>query len=274
MRAVLVAETLEVSRPQFGLRRNRMVQDLAIAAALLLSLLVATELGFRGGRRKARSGQSVDGGSLGSIQGAVLGLLALLLGFSFAGAATRFLERQDLIVQEANAIGTAYLRAELLNASPAAQLRSSLARYVEHRVRISETLRNGLSPQDAAEIQRLHDQIWQAARQGALDRPEAAMLVIPPVNDVIDLHATRLAAARKHLPFTILAVLASCSALAIGVIGYGCGLSGRRYGLMTGALAFLIASALWITLDLDHPRAGLIRLNDAPLRELKLAAPG
>lgn len=250
-----------------------MGQELAIAAGLLVLLAAATEAGFRLGRRNAAS-RETPGGTLGAIQGAVLGLLGLLLGFSFAGAASRFLERQDLIVQEANAIGTAYLRADLLDAPHAGELRSSLARYVEHRVRVSETLRHGLGESEKAEIGRMHDQIWKAASRGALDRPEAAMLVVPPVNDVIDLHSTRLAAARKHLPLPVLGLLIGCSALSIGVIGYGCGIAGHRSPVMTGSLTILIAAALWITLDLDHPRAGLLRLNDAPLRELNLNASG
>jgi hypothetical protein len=247
-----------------------MVQDFAVAAALLLLLAACTEAGFRLGRRGVTTGEPLGGATLGAIQGAVLGLLGLLLGFSFAGAAARFLERQDQIVQEANAIGTAYLRADLLNAPQRADLRRSLARYVEHRVRVSATLRSGFTEQHKAEVARFHEQIWNAASEGALAKPEVALLVIPPVNDVIDLHSTRLASTRKHLPMPVLALLIVCSALSTGVIGYGCGMVNRRSLMMTVPLAVLIAAALWVTLDLDYPRAGLIRLSDAPLEELAL----
>jgi hypothetical protein len=87
---------------------------------------------------------------------------------------------------------------------------------------------------------------------------------------VINLHTTRLAAARKHLPLPVMSLLIGCSALSIGVIGFGCGLSGQRSRMMTGALVLLITATLWITVDLDHPRAGLLQLNDAPLAELNL----
>jgi hypothetical protein len=98
----------------------------------------------------------------------------------------------------------------------------------------------------------------------------AILGVLVPVNEVIDLHSTRLAAGRKHLPRPVMGLLIVCSMLATGVIGYGCGLGGRRRAPLTVSLAILIGMALWITVDLDHPRAGLLRLSDAPLEALKL----
>jgi hypothetical protein len=115
--------------------------------------------------------------------------------------------------------------------------------------------------------------IWAAARAGVADRPAVALAVLGPVNEVIDLHTVRLAAGRKHLPLPVVGLLVACSLLAIGVIGYGNGLGGERSATLTVPLVILISSALWITIDLDHPRAGLIQLSDAPLAALKLGAP-
>jgi hypothetical protein len=97
--------------------------------------------------------------------------------------------------------------------------------------------------------------------------------VLGPVNEVIDLHSLRVAAGRKHLPPLVLGLLIGCSALAVGVIGYGCGLSGGRRAPLTFSLVTLIGLALWVTIDLDHPRTGLMQLSDAPLAELQLDAP-
>lgn len=251
-----------------------MVEDFTTAAFLLLVLAAGLELGFRVGRRSVGGGEPAGGGQLGAIQGAVLGLLGLLLGFSFGGAASRFMERQDLVLQEANAIGTAYLRADMLDEPHRSDLRTSLARYVAHRLELSATLRHGLKPEAKGEISQLHDEIWRAASQGARARPATMEVVLPPVNEVIDLHSSRMAAGRKHLPVLVMGLLILCSALAMGVIGYGCGLSGRRNLLMTGSLAILIAASLWTTIDLDRPRAGLIQTSDAPLRELQFGARG
>lgn len=241
-----------------------------LAASIIAALFIATEMGFRLGRRAVKNREAPGGGIVGAIQGATLGLLGLLLGFSFAGAAGRFMERQDLILTEANAIGTAYLRAELLDELHADALRSTLSEYVAHRIDASRTLHHGLSAEAAAAIDVFHQRMWAAARDGASARPATIMAVLPPVNDVIDLHSTRVAAGNKHLPSLVLWLLLMCSVLAVGVIGYGCGLSGRRCLPITGSLAILIAATLWTTIDLDHPRMGLIRLSDAPLRTLRL----
>jgi hypothetical protein len=245
--------------------------ELAIAAGLLLGLFAALEAGYRLGLRLASRGNAPSGGQVGAIQGAMLGLLGLLLGFSFAGAASRFIDRQDLIVREANAIGTTYLRADLLPDPFASQVRHILAEYVAHRLKASQHTATGLGPTVEAEVAAIHTRLWQAAKDGSLARPEMTKVVLDPVNEVIDLHSTRMSAGRKHLPFVVLGLLIACSLLSMGVIGYGCGLSaGGRWPWLNGSLAILIAAALWTTIDLDHPRAGLIRLSDKPLQELNL----
>jgi hypothetical protein len=252
-----------------GLRVIGVGADLFVAVALLGLLLLSLEAGFRVGRRTGRDADVHASGQVGAVQGALLGLLGLLLAFSFGAAGTRFLDRQDLIVREANAIGTASLRADLLDEPQRAELRAALKSYTGHRLAVSASLRAGLDPSVLAEVERLQARIWRAAIAGVAARPAFALAILGPVNEVIDVHALRLAAGRKHLPSLVLGVLIACSALAISVIGYGCGLGGRRRAPMTVPLAFLIAAALWITLDLDHPRAGLLQISDAPLAALE-----
>lgn len=250
-----------------------LLEDVSIAVALFGLLLLSLEAGFRTGRRALHEGESAASGQVGAIQGALLGLLGLLLAFSFAAAGARFLERQDLIVEEANAIGTAFLRADLLGEPHRSELRRALQRYTEHRIELSAGLRGGLAPGALEEVERLHARIWSAAVGGVDARPASMLAVLSPVNEVIDLHATRLAAGRKHLPWLVLGLLVACSALAVGVIGYGCGMGGRRRAPMTVSLAFLIGAGLWVTIDLDHPRAGFLRLSDAPLQALRFDLP-
>ncbi len=244
-------------------------QDLLIAAGLFALLFVALEIGFRAGRRAAGGPEAPSGGQVGTIQAALLGLLGLLLAFSFAAAGGRFLDRQDLIVQEANAIGTAYLRADLLAEPHRAELRTALKDYTAYRVRLSEQIRAGIAPDAFEEVDRQHARMWRSAIEGVSARPDTMLGVLPPLNEVIDLHSTRLAAGRKHLPALVMGLLISCSCLAIAVIGYGTGMGGRRQPLLTASLTVLIGASLWITIDLDHPRAGLLQLTDAPLKALK-----
>ncbi|HVZ93590.1 MAG TPA: hypothetical protein VG797_03685 [Phycisphaerales bacterium] len=251
--------------------------EFGIGVALAVALIVALETGFRLGRRTARRNKEMrgkeppSGGQIGAVQGAVLGLLGLLLGFSFAGAASRFLERQDLIMQEANAIGTAYLRADLLDEPHSSQMKDVLREYVRHRLEASKTLAKGLGENIPEEVALLHSRLWTAARDGALAKPSTMVAVLNPVNEVIDFHSTRVYTGKKHLPALVMGLLILCSMMAVGAIGYGCGLSGHRSLPMTLPLVILIAATLWTTIDLDHPRAGLIRLSDAPLEELDFA---
>lgn len=243
------------------------LKDLLIAIGLLIGLIVSFELGFRLGRRSGRRAQG-GGDQTGAVQGALLGLLGLLLGFSFAAAGGRFMDRQDLIVQEANAIGTASLRADLLPEPHAGDLRTALREYTRVRLEVMRTLGAGITREALAEFDRFHARMWASARAGVEARPAFALAVLDPVNSVIDVHATRLHYASRRLPAPVWALLLGASIMAVGVLGYGAGLNGCRRVPMTWTLTSLIGAALWITFDLDHPRGGLMQLNDAPLEAL------
>ena len=247
-----------------------LILQIAVPLALAIILVLALETGYRLGRRNSKGSDASKAMETGAIQGAMLGLLGLLLGFSFAGASGRFMERQDLITHEANAIGTAYLRADLINEPHTSDLRAALAGYVAHRIKVSATLRFGLSEEDARRIRAAHAEIWAAAREGVRERPESMIAVLGPVNEVIDLHSTRIASGHKHLPALVVGLLLVCSILTLGVIGYACALSRRRNASMTTMIALLIAAALWTTFDLDRPRLGLIRLSDRALQDIDL----
>jgi hypothetical protein len=250
------------------------LNDILVAVGVVLLLLLALEAGYRVGVWRAREEDGRAAGQIGAVQGALLGLLGLLLAFSFSAAGSRFLERQDLITQEANAIGTAFLRADLIPEPHCSELRSSLREYTAHRIEVSKDLRAGLLQEHHEQIGAFHQRMWRAARDGARAAPESIEVVVPAVNAVIDFHSTRVAAGKKHLPVVVMGLLVACSLLSIGVIGYGCGTGKRRRPALTGPLALLIGAALWITIDLDHPRAGILRLNDGPLVALDLSGNG
>lgn len=197
------------------------LEDVLTAAGILALLLIALEAGFVMGRRTTTDPDARAGGQVGVVQGAILGLLGLLLAFTFGAAGGRFLERQDLIVQEANAIGTAYLRADLLDEPHKSELRAALQRYTEHRIGVSGRLRKGVDPATLAEVERLHARIWDAAIAGVTAKSSAIMGVLLPVNEVIDLHATRLAAGKKT-------PAAHHHGIAHDVLGIGGGCHGLR----------------------------------------------
>ena len=245
-----------------------MTWSILIPLAILATLLLTVELGYRVGKRRMRKYPADQKIETGPIQGAMLGLLGLLLGFSFAGASTRFIERQDLISREANAIGTAYRRADLLNKEDADALKAALSTYLEHRLTISREVWHALSPEDRRITAADQDRIWAATCEGVENKPAPLNMVVSVVNDVLDLHDYRVAAGRKHLPGLVLLLLALCSVLTLGVMGYASALGRHRNSLMIAAIAALVAAALWTTVDMDWSRIGLVRVSDKALFDL------
>ncbi len=239
----------------------------AVGCGVFGLLFGALECGYRWGRRARHAGNALP--QLGAMQGATLGLLGLLLGFSFSGASSRFIERQDIIVREANALGTAFLRADLLAESHRAPMRDALLRYGADRIRLFEAIGDEETAATLADLARDHAAAWATGVAAAQSDRSVMMAILPPLNDMADLLADRNAAAGRHLPRMVLGLLVACSAISLALLGYGCGRDGARQFAGAGALAFLVASALWVTIDMDNPRFGIIRVNDEPLRAIQ-----
>lgn len=240
--------------------------QIGLAIFILATVFGASELGFRFGRRFRK--QKDVHFPLGAVQGGSLGLLGLLLGFAFAGASARFLERQDILTAEANAIGTAYLRADLLPPATGDIVRQELRGYLQDRLTLFAEVNRDKSAQLSENLEARHSAMWSAAVEAVRENPPLAGLVLPPLNDVIDLLAARNAAALRHLPIPVLGLLIASAAISMTVIGYGAGATGSRHISIVGALGLLIAVSLWVTIDLDHPRIGLIRVNAQSLTDL------
>ena len=243
------------------------IVEWSIALVLFGGLVAAAEIGFWSGRRKHRD--SEDSNQLGAIQGAILGLLALLLGFSFSGASERFSGRVQLIVEEANAIGTLWLRIDLLPDAKQAELRDNLRRYVAERIAFYEARDAAANGKAIAGSEALQAQLWAAVVSAAKAKPELAQVLLPPVNEVIDLHGRRVGASQRHLPVLVLLLLLTCSVVAVGAVSYGGGVAGKRSPVLTNAMAFLVAAVLWAIIDLDHPRRGLIQTGQQPMLDLQ-----
>lgn len=249
-----------------------MMQDLlsspvAVAVLLLAILLVAHEAGYRIGLRAPPAGDDYQR-RVDMIRNAVLALVTFLVGFSFAAAGSRYIDRQDLIVKEANAVGTTWLRATLLPDAERDRLQAELRRYVADRLELYATY-------DWNRIHRLldkagesHGRLWQAARAGVGNDHQLGLLVLPPLNEVIDIHAEHLSAARRHIPEAIMVGIIVLAAVGLAMIGYDNGLARKRYFLLVGTFAFVSAASLWMTVDLDWPRHGLMQVSALPYKEL------
>jgi hypothetical protein len=245
---------------------------LAFAAALFAGMMVFLEIGRRiGARRMAQDGEGARTG-IGVVEGSVFGLLGLLLAFTFSGAAERFDARRNLIAEEVNAIGTAWLRIDIMtpNAQPA--MRDAFRRYLDARLASYRQLLDGAATmKERANATQAEGEIWAqavaASRSG--DGQPAQRLLLPSLNAMFDIAEMRTLALLIHPPrviFVMLALMALASAL---LAGYG--MAPARNWLHMLGFAATIAIAVYVIVDLEYPRFGLIRVDafDQSLLELR-----
>src|SRR5713226_9676237 len=174
-----------------------------IALALFTLLLVASEIGFLRGRAVGSDLTEASKSQLSSLQGAMMGLLALLLGFSFALAESRFETRRHLVVEESNAIGTTYLRSQMLPEPYRTELAKLLGEYIDARLEFFQAgVDEGRLKGAIEKSEKVQRQLWSEALALAEKDPSPVPtgLFIAPLNDVIDLHAERDAARQNHVP--------------------------------------------------------------------------
>lgn len=240
------------------------MMEIAVAVLLFVGAFVAGEVGFRLGRVTGPRDEAFTK-QLGAISGATFALVAFLIGFGFSGAATRFIDRLDLIVKEANALGTAYLRADVLPQPSRDELKAALRDYASSRVELLSSRAPATIAVQLGNVGSQHQRLWDIGLRGTSGRLELMMLVLPSLNDVIDLHTTHLSAARRQIPTAILAALILSAAVSLALASFGNGQAGRRYPILNFVYGFSLATALWMTIDLDHPTRGLIQQNIQPM---------
>ncbi|MDB5986115.1 MAG: hypothetical protein JWR16_1168 [Nevskia sp.] len=244
----------------------------------LLLLVLAAELGFRLGRRESRGIGEHTRSQAGAIQAAVLGLLALLLGFTFSLSSARFDARKQLVVQEANAIGTAALRAALLPQPYPRELAKLFPPYVQVRLGFLDA---GTDQDQLKEVARrtqaLQTQMWALATAAAIADPHAVStgLALQALNDMFDVTSKRSAALRNRVPESVLQLLFFVAFVSFALTGYSLGLSGARALKLVLMLAALVAAVIILIVDLDRPRRGLIVVSQQSMLDLQqsLGAP-
>jgi hypothetical protein len=244
----------------------------AWAGGLFVAMLVLLEIGRRFGvRRMAADSEGARSGA-GVVDGAVFALLGLLLAFTFSGAASRFDERRKLVVEEANAIGTAYLRIDLLPSAAQADLRASFRRYVDARLAVYRALPDIAAAK--AELVRatgLQQEIWAKAVAASTGAQAPTMLLLPALNEMIDITTARTMAAQTHPPTIIFVLLFALALLSALLAGYAMAPAGTRNWIHMVAFALTLAGAVYVILDIEYPRLGAIRVDafDQVLIELR-----
>jgi flagellar basal body-associated protein FliL len=243
-----------------------------ILAVSIGSFLLATEAGFLLGRRSRSSSDDQSKSQVYTIQGAALGLLALLLGFTFAMAMSRYDLRKQMVLEESNAIGTTFLRAQLLPEPQRKEVSNLLRRYVEVRLEFYAAVSDQKMLREVSDkTEQLHNQLWALGVAVGEKDPRAVTtgLFLQSLNETIDLHAKRLTAVENHVPEITLVLLYFVAVMATGLIGYGCGLSGLRNFFVTIISSILIAAVIMVIIDLDRPIRGLIRVSQQRMIDLR-----
>jgi hypothetical protein len=243
----------------------------AVSIALFLCMLFAMALGgLTGKRMQARVNEDAKA-QANAVQGSLLGLLALLLGFTFSLSLGRFDQRSGEVVNEANAIGTAWLRSDLIGDERRDEAKALLQRYVAIRAEAStisaaETQARGALIEEANDV---FAELWQVAvaEARAASNP-VTMSFAASLNDMTDALASRDAAINRHVPELVLILLFGTFILLGGVVGYSSGISRIRPGVPVYAMMLLIVVLVFLIIDLDRPRRGLIEVDQTNLSTL------
>jgi hypothetical protein len=247
------------------------VDALPIPALLLvvfLLTLAAVEAGYWLGKWRLRREHEHDA-MAGATVGITLGLLAFTLAFTFAMAAERFEARRSVVLEEANAIGTTYLRALMLPAPAASEVRGLLRQYVDAR------LEAAAQPEKIGEVivrsEELQNRLWQQAVGAAAAQADSVMtgLFITSLNEVIDVHAKRVIAVRNRIPDVIWAFLLVTAVLGMASMGYHTGLTGSRRTVAVIFLTLAFSGAMTLIADLDRPREGFLQVSQQAMLDLQ-----
>lgn len=222
-----------------------------------------------GCRLRQRSGQ--DKPEVGALEGALFGLMGLLLAFAFSGAANRYEQRRDLILAEANAISTAYLRLDLLPSATRQSLQAQFRSYTDTRLTFYQQLADPLESdrlwrQTTSQQTQLWSTLMAAVNQ---QRDPATASLIPAVNEMFDLATSRHASLTFHPPAVLYLLLFLVSLVCCLLAGFAMGAPRSR--LHSLSFAAVLSLTLFVISDLEHPRRGWIQLEtyDTLLRDVR-----
>jgi hypothetical protein len=218
------------------------------------------------GRRFGRRAGARDPGStgFGVVEGALFALLGLLVAFTFSGAASRFDDRRHAVVEEANAVGTAYLRLDLVPLPRRTALQQSFRDYVDARLEAYRALPDeGAARAALARATSLEAKIWSEALAGCQEAsgPQAATLLLPALNEAFDIANTRTALTQLHPPRAIPALLGVVALICSLLAGHAMAAAAARSWLHVLGFAALLGLTVYVILDLEYPRLGILRVS-------------
>jgi hypothetical protein len=240
----------------------------ALFISILVVVLLSVEFGYRLGKYRRSRREEEKEAPVGTMVGATLGLLAFVLAFTFGLAAARFDTRRQVLLDEANAIGTTYLRAGMLP-DRGEQIRGLLRDYVAARL---EAVQSGNIAEGIRRSENIQQHVWTEAETVAQKNPNSIVvgLFIQSLNETIDLHAKRVqAGVRSRIPGAIWVGLFTVAILSSIAMGYLEGLSGTRRSLAVLAVAIAFSVVIELIADLDRPQEGVLRVSQQALIDLQ-----
>jgi hypothetical protein len=241
------------------------INPLLFAVLLFVGMLVLLELGRHVGIRRRSKESEDERGNLGTIEGAMFALFGLVLAFTFSGAASRFNEKRVLIAEEANTIETAYLRLDLLSPETRPELQELFRQYVDSRLETYRKLPNMKAAEaEMAGSKKLQDEIWTKAviaTRLANSHPDAGKVLLPALNSMIDITTIRTMALQTHPPNIIYGLLFILGLICSLLAGYRMANDQHRSWLHILSFATMTVIIVYVIIDVEYPRVGLIRLQ-------------
>jgi hypothetical protein len=266
---VKLAVTAFIGLP-YNARAMALILDYPLLLVLPSTFVLLSIAAWAGGwfASRRRTDVEVDRDAFNVIQTSALTLLGLIIGFTFSMALNRYDQRKNLEEEEANAIGTAYLRAELLPAEAASKVKAALKSYSSVRVRHYTTRDAAEIGALNADIARLQNDMWSAVRDGALAQPDAMRaLAVASINDVINSQGYAQAAWWNRIPhgaWILMVLLAICANFLVGL-----GTANPRTEMrLMSVFPLIVAAAFFLIADIDAPRGGVIRVYPMNLQAL------
>jgi hypothetical protein len=238
--------------------------EIIVAGSLLVMMLVSMDIGYRIGHRRKSSDPQTSIEVIGTVDAAVFGLLGLILAFTFSGASDRLVLRRTQIVQEANAIGTAYLRIDVLAQSDQPAIRELFRSYLEKRIEVFDKFKDRAASKAALEeAEQLQRNIWSrsVASCRAAPKPDGCLLILPALNEMIDITTTRTMATLTHAPSAILMLLILLAIAGAMLSGYAMSRQPTRSIVHMVLFSLVVSASVYVVLDLEYPRAGVISLR-------------
>jgi len=244
-----------------------------IVSVLFVSLLVAIEAGYRIGLNRESNLAESYKTQVNALQASLLGILALLIGFTFSLSLQRFDSRSEAVVDSANAIGTAHLRAKLLPSSIRDDAQNLLQEYLDLRVQAGRVSLNRQDERDPLLVKagQTLDELWRYAQRSVEEDggPVTSGLFVQSLNEVIDSYGSRDAVLKRHVPEIVFFILFITFIMTGALVGYASGLSGNRVSFASYILVLLIVLLVFIIIDLDRPRRGLITVSQDSFTDLQ-----